>query len=153
MARIPLLRCLAAIVVLLPASRAIGAEDPSAAIATALEDWRVAFNAGRAEHVCDLFAAELLYDFQGLPEQNYAQLCDRLHAAVSSTERRFQYELRVKEIIVSGDLAIARITWTSTMTSAGKSVTEDEPGLDVFRRQADGTWKIIRYIAYPAAGP
>jgi ketosteroid isomerase-like protein len=23
-----------------------------------------------------------------------------------------------------------------------------EPGLDIFRRQPDGSWKIVRYIAY-----
>jgi hypothetical protein len=30
-------------------------------------------------------------------------------------------------------------------------VTETkEPGLDVFRRQPDGTWRISRYMAYEA---
>ena len=23
-----------------------------------------------------------------------------------------------------------------------------EPGMDIFRRQSDGSWKIIRYLAY-----
>jgi ketosteroid isomerase-like protein len=29
-------------------------------------------------------------------------------------------------------------------------VETKEPGLDVFRRQPDGSWKIVRYIAYEA---
>jgi steroid delta-isomerase len=32
----------------------------------------------------------------------------------------------------------------------GKQATHDETGLDVFGRQPDGSWTIIRYIAYPA---
>ena len=135
---------------LLFAAPPAAAEDPGTVIRAALEQWRDDFNAGRAGRVCDLFAPDLVYDVQGLPEQTYALLCDRLHRALSSAERRFHYGLRIKEIIVSGDLAVVRLVWTSTVTSAGTSVTDEEPGLDVFRRQPDGAWKISRYLAYPA---
>lgn len=124
-------------------------DDPSTAITAALEQWRIEFNEGRPDHICDLFSTDLLYDFQGLPEQNYEQLCDRLRLALSSPTRKFRYDLTVKEVIVSGDLAVARIVWHSTMTDGAKSEKEDQPGIDVFRRQRDGTWKIIRYVAYP----
>jgi steroid delta-isomerase len=127
------------------------ADDPEAAIRAALEQWRQDFNARRAEHICDLFAPELLYDFQGLPEQNYTLLCDRLHKALADQSKSFIYGLRIKEVIVSGSLAVVRLTWISTFTdAAGKSQTDDEEGLDVFARQPNGSWKIIRYIAYPA---
>jgi len=33
---------------------------------------------------------------------------------------------------------------------ASGDVTSEEVGLDVFRRQPDGRWKIIRYIAFDA---
>jgi ketosteroid isomerase-like protein len=126
------------------------AYDAAANIRSALEQWRVDFNARRAAHICDLFAPDLRYDFQGLPEQNYTMLCERLHRALVDHTKSFQYELHVKEIIVSGTLAVVRLTWVSTVTgSDGHSTTGDEPGLDVFQRQADGSWKIIRYIAYP----
>ena len=41
-----------------------------------------------------------------------------------------------------------RLVWTLTVKQDGSETTSLEPGMDVFRRQADGTWKIIRYIAY-----
>ena len=63
-----------------------------------------------------------------------------------------RYSLVVKEILVSGDLAVVRLTWTDTSLGRdGKPVAHDEAGLDVFGRQSDGSWKIIRYIAYPTA--
>lgn len=59
------------------------------------------------------------------------------------------YDLKIKEILVSGNLAIVRLTWRSTVTMNGKQQSNDETGLDVFGRQPDGSWKISRYIAYP----
>jgi ketosteroid isomerase-like protein len=127
------------------------ADDPAAEIRTALEQWRVEFNARRPSHICDLFAPSLRYDFQRLSEQDFTLLCDRLHRALADHTKTFQYELKIKEVIVSGSLAVVRLTWVSTTTeSDGNGATDDEPGLDVFQRQPDGRWQIIRYIAYPA---
>jgi ketosteroid isomerase-like protein len=84
-----------------------------------------------------------------LPEQNYTLLCNRLHRALADHTQSYHYGLRIKEVMVSGDLAVVRLTWTSTLTDkGGKQVTENEPGLDVFGRQRDDGWKIIRYISY-----
>jgi ketosteroid isomerase-like protein len=124
--------------------------SPTTVIRAALERWRDDFNAGRPDHICDLFAHDLRYDFQGLPEQNYAFLCNRLHRALANHTQSYHYGLDIKEIIVSGDLAVVRLTWTSTLTEKdGRHVTEDEPGLDVFGRDTVGEWKIIRYMSYP----
>jgi ketosteroid isomerase-like protein len=132
-------------------SATTAADDPAAIIRSALEQWRDDFNARRAAHICDLFAPDLRYDFRGLPEQTYPLLCNRLHRALADTTRSIHYGLSIKEIIVSGTLAVVRLTWISTLTEdGGKPVTHDETGLDVFGRQPDGGWKIIRYIAYPA---
>lgn len=132
------------------ADRVRAQDDASATIRAALEQWRLDFNARRAERICDLFAPELRYDFQGLPEQTYALLCERLHKALADRSRTIEYGLRIKEIVVSGSMAVVRLTWISTVTGAdGVRRTDDEQGLDVFQRQPDGSWKIIRYIAYP----
>ncbi|WP_176059604.1 nuclear transport factor 2 family protein [Paraburkholderia sp. BCC1876] len=124
-------------------------KDPASTIRSALEQWRADFNARRVAHICDLFAPELRYDFYGAPERTYALLCARLHRALADSTQSLHYDLRIKEIIVSGNLAIVRLTWTSIDTERGKQQSTDEIGLDVFGRQADGSWKIIRYIAYP----
>lgn len=141
----------AALMGLMGAQALRAADDTETAIRSALETWRQDFNARKAERICELFARELLYDFQGLPEQNYSMLCDRLHKALADKSKQFSYGLRIKEVIVSGPLAVVRLTWISTVTGAdGVSHTDDEEGLDVFAKQSDGAWKIIRYIAYPA---
>lgn len=123
--------------------------DPESNIRYALAHWQNDFNARRATHICDLFAQDLRYDFYDAPERTYSELCSRLHHALADTTQSLQYDLKIKEIIVSGNLAIVRLIWRSTVTIRGKQQSNDETGLDVFGRQPDGSWKIIRYIAYP----
>lgn len=124
-------------------------KNPDSVIRHALEQWRADFNARRAAHICDLFAPDLRYDFYGAPERTYPILCARLRHALADTTQSLHYDLKINEIIVSGNLAIVRLIWTSTVTMNGKQQSTDENGLDVFGRQPDGGWKIIRYIAYP----
>ena len=124
--------------------------DADTAIRATLEQWRQDFNARRSERICDLFAPELRYDFQGLPEQTYPLMCERLRKALADPAHSPTLGLHIKEVIVSGSMAVARLTWRSTMAGPdGKSQTDEEQGLDVFARQADGSWKLIRFMAYP----
>jgi steroid delta-isomerase len=140
---------IAALVMPFAAATTWAADDAASDLRAALEKWRLDFNARRSAHICDLFAPDLRYDFQGLPEQTFPLLCGRLHHALADDTKSFDYGLHIKEVIVSGWLAVVRLTWVSTVTlSDGHRSTNLEPGLDVFERQPDGTWKIIRYIAY-----
>jgi steroid delta-isomerase len=124
-------------------------QDDAATIRAALTAWMDDFNAGRADQVCGLFAPTLRFDFRGAPERGYADLCAQLHRALANPAQRFSYTVTINEVLVSGDLAIVRLVWHSTVRAgAANPVITDEPGLDVFGRQPDGSWKIIRYLAY-----
>jgi steroid delta-isomerase len=132
------------------AAWAQGPGEAEAAIRAALSKWAADFNAHDASRVCDLFAADLRY--RGFPERGYDALCDLLHRSLSDRSKDFHYSLEIKEVIVSGDLAIVRLVWTLRVMMAGSSqaVETKEPGLDVFRKQPGGQWKIARYVAYEA---
>jgi ketosteroid isomerase-like protein len=124
--------------------------EDQAKIRAALNDWTADFNARRAGKVCDLFEPGLIYDFQGLPEQRYDDICPRLKRALASETRSWTYaQPDIKEILVFGDVAVVRLTWTSTVTGGPEGeVKSVEPGMDIFRRQPDGGWKIMRYMAF-----
>jgi uncharacterized protein (TIGR02246 family) len=129
---------------------AVAADAPRARIAAALRQWMADFNARRADRVCDLFARDLRVDFRGQPERGYAATCRLLKRSLADRTRRYSYALKIKEILVEGDIAIVRLTWTLTVRprGGGRPTVSVEPGLDVFRRQADGRWRIVRYMAY-----
>jgi len=126
-------------------------EDASRAeITAALTQWTADFNAGHAGAVCDLFACDLRADFGRLPERGYDAQCALLQRALADRTRTFSYALAIREILVWGDTAVVRLTWTLTVRwrDTGRKTKTVEPGLDVFRRQRDGRWCIVRYIAY-----
>jgi steroid delta-isomerase len=133
-----------------PASRAV-AESAEEAIRATLLQWTKDFNAGNAEKVCNLFSPELRYDFRGYPERDYDDVCSRLQRSLKDTSKRYTYALDIREIIVTGDFAIVRLTWTLVVALPnGQAVTTVEPGMDILRKAPDGQWKIVRYLAYEA---
>ena len=144
---------------LLFAAYASGADDDSAAaqnqIRVALEKWKLDFNAGDASQVCALFAPDLISNFRGQPEDTYNSLCANMQSAVTDPAKTYHYDLEIKEILVSGDLAVVRLVWTLKVRpkDGGPAQITREPGMDIFRRQPDGTWKISRYLAYDSPGP
>ena len=124
-------------------------DNAESAIRTTLSQWTADFNARRIDKVCDLFALDLIAQFRGQPETNYSALCDQLMRSVTDGTKAYSYSLALKEILVFGEIAIVRLIWTLKVERAGThTVTTEETGLDVFRRQADGSWKIVRFIGY-----
>jgi steroid delta-isomerase len=78
--------------------------------------------------------------------------CALLQRSLADAQKTYRYGLDIKEIIVAGDVAAVRLTWTLTVAPAGGDAQSTrEEGLDIFRRQADGRWRIIRYVAYEEA--
>ena len=121
-------------------------------IRSALEKWRSAFNDRDERQVCDLFAPDLIANYQGQPEHNYTSLCQLLQTSLADRERTYHYSLNINEVLVYGDLAVVRLIWTLEIEKDGASKEIiAEPAVDIFRHQADGSWKISRYLAYPAA--
>jgi uncharacterized protein (TIGR02246 family) len=137
-----------------PAAKADSATAASNEIRAELEKWTRDFNSGDASEVCSLFAPDLISNFRGEPEDTYSSLCANLQMALADRAKAYRYDLEIKEIIVSGDLAVVRLVWTlKAHPKNGSEETKREPGLDIFRRQPDGSWKIARYMAYEAPYP
>jgi uncharacterized protein (TIGR02246 family) len=121
-----------------------------AQIRATLTRWLSDFNAGDASKICDLFAPELRADVRGQPERGHTELCELLNRSLRDPERAYSYALIIKEVVVWDDTAVVRLVWTLTTRQRGRPGEERsiEPGMDVFRRQRDGSWKIVRYMAY-----
>jgi uncharacterized protein (TIGR02246 family) len=140
---------LAAPLVMLAVADAATAEDE---IRGALEKWRAAFNERDEARVCDIFAADVVANYQGAPERDFASLCQLLQNAVQDPDSEYHYSLSIDEIHVFGDTAVVRLVWTLQSRQGGAApTTVKETAVDIFRRQTDGGWKISRYLAYPAS--
>ena len=120
-----------------------------AAIMERLQRWTVAFNSSDPVGVCDLFAPDLIYSIPEVTQGTRATLCANLAATLAKSDIKLRYaNPDVHEIVVVGDVAVVRLTWTLTTEAAGGKDTTTEEGIDMFRRQADGRWSIARFVAF-----
>ena len=139
-----------ALITLLGLAMAEPAAPTDAAIRDALFNWTRDFNTGKTTEICRLFAPDLRYDYRGYPERGYDDICGLLQRSLRDRTKTYSYSLWIKEIVVSGDLAVVRLVWTLKVsaTAAATEAVSEEPGMDIFHKQPDGSWKIIRFIAY-----
>jgi ketosteroid isomerase-like protein len=135
-----------------PPAWAVTAETAENEIRAALENWRSAFNDRDEQQVCDIFAPDVIANYEGEPERDFASLCQMLQTTVQDRERTYRYSLKINDILVYGDTAIVRVVWTLEIDkiNASKEIIE-EPAVDIFRLQADQSWKISRYFAYASS--
>jgi ketosteroid isomerase-like protein len=68
--------------------------------------------------------------------------------SMSSQFRIQDYASRDDEIVVAGDWAFRRATadWTLTRTAGGAPIRDVVKFIIIYRRQADGSWKVARDI-------
>jgi ketosteroid isomerase-like protein len=124
---------------------------PEAAIHARLSAWTEAFNRGDAAATCELFADDLQSDMQGAAAGDKTAVCARIARALAKSPGKLAYAFQIKDILVSGDLAMVRLTWLLTERPGGRLISRDE-GMDIFRREGDGIWRIARYMAFPVDG-
>lgn len=132
-------------------SRPGSGEEAEREIRAALEGWTEDFNDKKTDKVCGLFAPDLIAHYGEYPEKSYDSICAQLKSSLTNPGKTFRYSLDIQEIIISGDLAVVRLIWTLAVYDAeGKLIeTTKDRGMDIFRLESDGKWRISRYIAYP----
>ena len=143
---------IAALALVGASARAADSDDPSAAkaaITERLNRWTAAFNAKESSAICDLFAPDLGYAVDDILSGTRDQLCGNIDKVLATPGLTLRYaEPAIHDILVSGDLAVVRLTWTLTAEKNGARDVTTEEGMDVFRRAPDGVWSIARYIAF-----
>jgi uncharacterized protein (TIGR02246 family) len=117
-----------------------------AAIEAGLRQFSHDFNARDYPAMCALFAHDVVLNYpDGGPDRGRDVFCARMRKLLSDPAKQYSYaEPDIREVLVDGDLATVALTWTLTVKNAAGKVVETikEDGLDVFRRQPDGSWKI-----------
>ncbi len=142
---------LALIAALAPAPARADVEADKAAIMARLQAWTDAFNARDAARTCDLFSKDLVSTMRGRADEGREAVCRRIGAALADHMTKLTYAPDIEEIMVSGDLAVVRLVWSVTLQRGPKPATSKEPGVDIFQREADGQWRIVRFLAFSNA--
>jgi uncharacterized protein (TIGR02246 family) len=124
-------------------------DSARAAITERLQRWTTAFNTHDAAGICDLFAPDLVATVPGDLDGSRDVLCARLAALQAKPGLQLHYDNPdIREIIVSGDIAVVRLFWTLTTKNGAEQDVTTEVGMDVFKRQPDGKWSIARFLSF-----
>ncbi len=150
-----MVRRAALLALLLLADGPARAEDAEAAVRGALTRWTEAFNARNAKEVCDLFAADVLATNRDAPDRSFDDICAQLRKVLADPDRRYRYGADIEEVLTSATLAVVRLYWTLETRDRDGNLIETgvDAGMDVFRRQPDGQWRIVRFIAFDMPQP
>jgi ketosteroid isomerase-like protein len=117
-----------------------------------LQKWPQDFDAKNIQEVCGLFAPDLIATYPGSFDKNYEEMCTHFTKIFTNSDQTLHYEPpEIEQVIIEGNLAVVRLIWTLKVSQKNQSGIEmiRERGLDVFRRQPDGSWKIAISYAYP----
>jgi ketosteroid isomerase-like protein len=150
-------RYLASVLVALGAVRASAAQDApressptrerdAAAIKAEILRGAEAFMAGNPDVILEHYAKDVVLTYPGIPDQDYATLA-KGYAQIRNRPPGMRVTTRptFEEILVSGDLAIVRVTWNTTVITADSGTASRRlRDLQVWRREPDGRWMFIR---------
>ena len=134
-------------------ARASAQEAPSphekdvAALRSAIHKSADSFNRGDADAIMSQYARDIVLSYPGLPDLGYDALVESYREMVKRPPGvTVQTSPTIEEILVSGDLALIRLMWTTTTTETTppRQATRRMKDFQVWRRESDGTWKFAR---------
>jgi len=132
-------------------------EDDLAAIRRTTAQLVAAVNASDASRVLDVWADDGVLMPPGHPPV-HGRAALREYFDNLFVRARFAFEFQSSAIELTEDMAIERVSYTVMMWPANGPgpIADGGKGLHVYRRQADGTWKLVVDIwnsDRPPAGP
>jgi ketosteroid isomerase-like protein len=121
------------------------AQQDEAVIRQSLADWVQAFNSGDYAKAAQVWAPDMLGWSDG-GEDSYQREMDSARKTPKVTHPQYRYQLVIDEVMVSGDMAVVRDTWTG-IGATGEATSFRS--FEVWRRQPDKSWKISRWLDGP----
>lgn len=80
---------------------------------------------------------------------SYERFAAGMRAGLSGPARLYVVA-EIDDVVVGGDLAVASITWRTTVTAPDGTVTRrGERDQEVWRRESDGRWRLFRGASFP----
>lgn len=107
-----------------------------------------AINSHDPDGVMAHYSRDVIVSYPGVPDTTYDQFA-RSYRQMMNPSITTATVADVQEIVVSGDLASIRMTWSTTITekASGKSSSRQAKDLQVWRKE-NGQWKFFRGMWY-----
>lgn len=128
----------------LPTAVLADAAADAAAIRAKIVKGAEAAMRGDAAGIMAHYAKDILLSYPGIPDQDYATLW-KGYAEPRPPGTTMRTEPEFDEILLSGDLAVVRVNWTTTLTFTDppRQTTRQARDIQVWRKR-DGEWLFVR---------
>ena len=107
---------------------------------------------GDAAGIMSHYAKDILLSYPGTPDQDYDTLF-KVYAEPRPAGMSLRTAPTFDEVFVSGDLAVLRLNWTTTIATSERETTRQARDLQVWRRERDGTWMFARGMHFRNSPP
>lgn len=134
-------------------SSAPAAADSTSADAKSFDklyaDWTKSFNKKDMAGTMSIFAPTCTASLPDATHKTYNQIENGFKKLFAQKNKSYQYTYDVHNIYHEGDLAAVRITWHLAVSEGGKLLEKtNEHGLDVLKRDTNGAWQIVNWVAF-----
>jgi ketosteroid isomerase-like protein len=86
--------------------------------------------------------------YAGNAPDNFNSLRDSYTRSFAATDRQRSIEFEPEEILASGNFAFVRDHWTSTMRTQERESRRVSRGIELWRKNDRGEWKLLHYLSY-----
>jgi ketosteroid isomerase-like protein len=126
-------------------------ERDTATIKAAIEAGAKSCMEGRPSDVVRAYAPDITLSYPGIADQDYATILEGYRRLCGSGEGMVERTVPTfEEMLVSGDLAVVRITWTTRLR--GAAADRQLRDMQIWRRDKEG-WRFSRGVHYPIRTP
>ena len=115
------------------------------------ERWLAAYSSRDLKGTMVIFDREVVFSFQGSPDQGYKELETGYVQDFKSSAPGTEWVPKAQEVYAAANLGFVRSVWELHVKNAAGAVEVKarNRSLDVLRRDNTGSWMIIRSINYP----
>ena len=127
------------------AQTTFSAVDDEKEIRRLLKEWTANYNKGDLKKSFEIWAPDLIGWYPGLK----TDLTFKESTEIPTSEYpKATFELEINEVIIEGNMAVVRDTWQESIQYAKEEDIKliTLRSFEVWKRQTDGKWKIIRWI-------
>ncbi|PKL83998.1 MAG: hypothetical protein CVV24_02055 [Ignavibacteriae bacterium HGW-Ignavibacteriae-3] len=125
--------------------------DPVIAIKNEINKWMRAYNQKDLNNSVAIMSDDFIGYYSGHPDQTKSKIKEQNEDVFKNKYLKATLSMEASEIETSGDLAYVSIKqkWSFQPSISTKPQIALEKGILIFKKQSDGSWKMIRSSTFP----
>lgn len=146
----PLKLRLAALLYLL-ISFSLSAQENSSSIANILNEWVESFNKKDLQKSLSIYSEDFIGYYPDQPDQTFKSVKEQYQHLLMNKNLSIKLAVKIDEIQISGNQAFVRMVLSATVKPvfATDATTAHDKGIQVWQKNQDGEWKLIRASTFP----